>query len=216
MRHADIEYLILYLTELSWNIPKNLYVLGSNIGRGCGATKTRSVAVDKSLMRTVRHAPGLSLYEISKILHWSNGKVDGSLRRLINSRKVLVSAVERDGRRVNLVYPRPTRPHDVVEIPISLLKLGNPLWKDDAFIYALDSTTVGITGTCNPEWEKLACFAKKVKLTPEKERFLIKLPRQFMDFYHLESKHVTRTVNSNNVLLTIDGQLITSKPYPAR
>lgn len=178
--------------------------------------KTRSVAVDESLMRTVRHAPGLSLYELAKLLHWTNGKVDGSLRRLINSKRVLVNAVERDGRRVNLVYPRSTRPHDVVEIPVSLLKLANPVWKDDAFIYALDSTTVGITGTRNPEWEKLACFAEEVKLNPEGKRFLVKLPRQFMDFYHLESKHVTKTINSNNVLLTIDGQLVTSKPYPAR
>ena len=172
--------------------------------------------VDQTLLRTVKQAPGLSLYELGKLLDWSNGKVDGSLRRLINSKRILVNVVQRSGRNVNLVYLRTMRPHDIIDVPKSLLRLGNPTWKDNGFIYALDSTTIGITGTPNSEWGDLACFRERVKLTNEQNRFTIKLPKRFVDFYHLGDKHITKTVNANNVLLTIDGRMVTSKQYPAK
>ena len=167
-------------------------------------------------MSTIRKAPGLSLYELGQVMKWSNGKVDGSLRRLLNERKVVISAIERNGRPVHLVYPKHRLDYNIVEIPKSLLKTGNPTWKDAAFFYALDNLSFGITGKRFPDWEQVSSFSEKVKLLNEKDRLVVTIPEKFTNFYHLSEKRVTKSIADNNVLLTINGTIIESMAYPAQ
>lgn len=177
---------------------------------------SRSVPVDGMLLTTIKRAPGLSLYELRQIMKWSNGKVDGSLRRLLNERKIVINAIERNGRPVHLVYPKHRLPYNIVEIPKSLLKLRNPTWKDAAFFYALDSLSFGVTGERFPEWERIASFKEKVALVNKKDRLVVTIPKIFVSFYRLSEKRLTKSVADNNVLLTVNGSIIESKAYPAK
>jgi len=172
-----------------------------------------SVGVDGTLMCAVRETPGLSLYELSTRLKWSIGKTDGSVRRLTNARRLLINAVERNGRLVTLVYPRQKQASDIVQVPKSLLKLGNPLWKDVGYVYALDYANIGITGEPSADWKKQGCHVEKAKLVSKKDRFVLRIPERIANFYHLSDKHVVKTVNGNRIILTIDGRVILNKRY---
>jgi len=177
---------------------------------------SRSGPVDHMLLTTIRKEPGLSLYELGQVMRWSNGKVDGSLRRLLNERKIVINAIERNGRPVHLVYPKRRLPYNMVEIPKSLLKLGNPTWKDAAFFYALDNLSFGITGRRFVDWERVSSFTEKVKLLNEKDRLVVTIPEKFVNFYRLSEKRLTKSIADNNVLLTINGTIIENMAYPAK
>lgn len=173
--------------------------------------------VDDMLLQVIRQNPGLSMYELAKLLKWSIGKTDGSVRRLTNSNKVQICSIERNGRRVTLVYPKSRKSFDeTVEVPKKLLTIGNPLWKDNGYVYALDDTNIGITGKPFSQWQNNASFREKVKLVDKKDHFALKIPQRFVAFYHLQDKHLTKTVNGNRLILTIDGRLISHKSYPAK
>ena len=113
---------------------------------------------DKLVLEVIRNFSGLSQYELARKLKSSSGLVDGSIRRLLKQNEVFIQVLERNGRRVNLVYPKEQKPSDVIEVPAELLKTGNPLSGQNAFAYALDSSTIGISGEEMPEWSDISCF----------------------------------------------------------
>lgn len=178
--------------------------------------RTLSVTVDDTLLHLIRTNPGLSLYELSKLLGWTIGKTDGTLRRLNNAGKIQITSIERNGRLVTLVYPREHKAKDILEVPKRLLVVGNPLWKDTGHLYALDNSTIGITGEPLKQWRKISCFHEKVPLRNNEDRFSLRIPDRFVSFYNLNAKHFTKTVNGNRIILTIDGTIVGRRPYPAR
>ena len=169
-----------------------------------------SVERDRFLLTAVRNSPGLSLYELRKLTKWPTGRVDGSLHRLLNGRRILIHSLDRNGRRVNLVYPRQKLRTDLIEIPMKSIKLGNPIWKDHAFFYALDNLSFGVTGERFPDWLKNAAFQAKVKPHHVQKSIRLSIPRRFQEFYHLKNNHTTVTLSDNNVLVTITGRIISS------
>ncbi|TET26015.1 MAG: hypothetical protein E3J73_05245 [Candidatus Bathyarchaeum sp.] len=172
---------------------------------------------DQILFDIIRNNSGLSLYELSKKVKWKIGRVDGSVRRLLNSAKVHVKVVERDGRKVHLVYPKDARAFsDIIEVPSDLLKTSNPIWRDEAFLYALDNVTIGISGHDFPDWNEIACFKSKISIEREERgNVFVKLPQKFWDFYNLEKKHRVVSINGNNILVTVSGDIIETKGYPS-
>ena len=120
---------------------------------------------DRILLETIKEYPGLSQYELAKKLKWQSGRVDGAIRRLLNEGQVVIKTLERNGRRVNLVYPEDSKPANVVVVPEALLHVGNPTWLDSAFIYALDSTTIGVSGHEMPEWAETNPHKKRQRQT---------------------------------------------------
>ena len=52
---------------------------------------------------------------------------------------------------MNLVYSKGQKPSDAVEVPVELPNMENREWGDEAFAYALDSSTIGISGKPTPE-----------------------------------------------------------------
>ena len=110
---------------------------------------------DEILMKIIREYPGLSQYELARKLKWSFGRVDSSVRRLMKLNKVFLRVVERNGRRVNLVYPKDKKPSTFLEVPMELLEVGNPIWNDKAYFYALDSSTIGVSGSEMLEWKEI-------------------------------------------------------------
>ena len=114
----------------------------------------RGLGFRQNLIRHHNRLPGLSQYELTKKLKWNSGHVDGAIRRLVNQNLIVIKGFERNGRIVNLIYPKDSKPADLIEVPINLLQLENGQWQDCAFVYALDSTTIGITGT-KPRMERI-------------------------------------------------------------
>jgi len=172
---------------------------------------------DKLLLDVIKDYPGLSQYELAKKMKSSCGLIDGSIRRLLIEKAIFLRAVERNGRRVNLTYPKEQKPSNRLEVPIELLKTENPLWDQNAFIYALDNSTIGISGKEIAEWKEISCFQEKIPVEKENAGSKIKLiiPESFMRFYNMEKKHRIVTINGNNILITISGDIIEDKKYPS-
>lgn len=176
---------------------------------------------DEILLEVIEKHPSLSQYELSRKLRWSSGRVDGSVRRLLKSNKIFLRVIERNGRRVNLVYPKEQKPAKIIEVPSELLEGGNPVWRDEAFFYALDSSTIGISGRDIEEWRDISCFAETVHLRRESARAhregrtLLPIPENFWRFYNLDRKHRVVSINGNNLLVTVSGDIIEDRNYPS-
>jgi len=170
---------------------------------------------DRILLDTIEKHPGLSQYELARKLEWNAGRVDGSIRRLLNAKRIFIRVLERNGRRVNLAYPREQKPLDVIEVPAELLRRGNPLWSENAFVYALDSSTIGISGRKMPEWKETSCFSERTPIKETDGKISIQLPEKLWRFYNLERKHRTVTINGDNLLITVSGDIVEEKKYPS-
>jgi hypothetical protein len=136
--------------------------------------------------------------------------------RLLNEGRILIRVLERNGRRVNLVYPKEQKPVDVIEVPTELLKAGNPLWDEYAFVYALDSSTIGVSGREMPEREEISCFLEKIPIQTVEGKMVLKIPEKFSRFYNMERKYRVVSINGNNILITISGNIIDEKRYPVQ
>ena len=170
---------------------------------------------DKKLLETIKDYSGLSQYELANKLRSSSGLIDGSIRRLLAQKRIFIRVVERNGRRVNLIYSKEQKPPDLLEVPINLLERGNPLWDQSAFIYALDSSTIGVSGKEMPEWKEISCFHSKIALKKERNKIELEVPENFQRFYNLGRKHRTVSINGNNILITISGDIVQEKRYPS-
>lgn len=176
---------------------------------------TRGKSTDAVIERIVRDSPGLSLYALKRRTRWNIGKVDGSVRRLVNAGRVFAVSDERSGRRLTLIYPAEFRPTMTITVPSQLLETGNPAWTNEAYVYALDHHTIGIAGEPLPEWRKIASFSSKVGIKKDRNRLHLTIPKKFEEFYHLNTHYFTKTINANNILVTVGGQLVQSRPYPS-
>jgi hypothetical protein len=170
---------------------------------------------DEVLLNIIKKYPGLSQYELGKKLKWNAGRVDGSVRRLLNANRIFIRVLERNGRRVNLVYAKDQKPLNVIEVPAELLRTSNPIWNEHAFVYALDSSTIGISGREIPEWEEISCFLEKIPIKKMDGKVVVQIPEKFWRFYNLERKHRVVSINGNNLLITVSGDIIEEKKYPS-
>lgn len=170
---------------------------------------------DEKLLRLIQKYPGLSQYELARKLRWSSGRVDGSVRRLLGANRVYIRVLERNGRRVNLVYPEDEKPSNRIEVPTDLLTVSNPVWDENAFFYALDNSTIGVSGCEIPEWEESSCFVEQIPIHKTEEKVVLEIPKSFWRFYDLERKHRVVSVNGNNLLITVSGYIVKEKQYPA-
>jgi len=170
---------------------------------------------DDLLLDTIEKNPGLSQYELTRKLNWHSGHVDGSIRRLLKTNRIYIRVLERNGRHVNLVYPKDRKPSKVLEVPTELLKVANPVWNDYAFFHALDSSTIGVSGREISEWKEVSCFLERVLIQREDGRIVLQIPENFWRFYNLDRKHRVVSVNGNNILITVSGDIVEEKEYPS-
>ena len=170
---------------------------------------------DEILLDLVEKYPGFSQYELGKKLKWNAGRVDGSIRRLLNAGRIFIRVLERNGRRVNLVYAKDKKPLNVIEVPTELLHTSNPVWSEHAFVYALDNSTIGISGREMPEWEEISCFLERIPIEETDGKMIVQIPEKFWKFYNLNRKHRVVSINGNNLLITVSGDIIEEKDYPS-
>ena len=170
---------------------------------------------DEILAETIKKYPGLSQYELGKKLRWPSGHVDGSIRRLLKANEIFIRVLERNGRHVNLIYPKDQKPSNIIEVPIDLLRTGNPIWNESAFVYALDSSTIGISGEQMTEWEEISCFSEKIPIRKSGETAVLQIPEKIVRFYNMERRHRVVSVNGNTILVTVSGEIVEEKKYPS-
>ena len=116
---------------------------------------------------------------------------------------------------MNLVYPKEQKPSDVIEVPVELLKTRNPLWRQNAFAYALDSSTIGISGEEMPEWSEISCFQASLKIRRVDGKLVLQIPEAFLRFYNMRRKHRVVSVKGNNLLITVSGDIVEEENYPS-
>jgi hypothetical protein len=175
----------------------------------------RGKQTDDILLEVITNFQGLSQYELGKKLDWKVGHVDGSIRRLLVSRKIFIKVMERNGKQVNLVYPSSQKPTNVIEVPMEFLEVGNPHWSQEAVIYALDSSTIGISGSQIQEWNAVAAFRTTIPVRMHGTKILLTIPKKFITFYNLDKKAYLTGISGGNVLITISGDIVKTKTYPA-
>jgi len=192
----------------------NLYTRGRS-SQMIAKRNKRGKESDEMLLEVIEKYPGLSQYELARKLKWPSGRIDGSIRRLLNANEIFIRVLERNGRRVNLVYPKNQKPSNIIEVPIGLLHAGNPVWSESAFAYALDNSTIGISGAEMPAWGEISCFLEKIPLEKYKEKIVVRIPEKIARFYNMERKHSVVSVNGNTILVTISGDIVEEKKYPS-
>ena len=165
-------------------------------------------------MKIINKNPGLSINKITRRIGWTKGRVDGSIRRLLKSKRIYIKVFDDCGRTSHFVYPYTLGLTNQIEVPDNLLRIGNPFWQE-AHVYGLDNITIGATGRANDEWEKEAW--KKIIVPTEKGngKVTFSLPDEFVRFYQLNKRDKTVAIGDNNILITVSGEILTEKNYPA-
>jgi hypothetical protein len=66
-----------------------------------------------------------------------------------------------------------------------------------------------------PEWAEISCFKEETPISREADKVLIEIPEKTKRFYDWERKHRVLSVNGNDILVTISGNLVEQKKYPS-
>lgn len=180
------------------------------------AMHKKGETTDSIVLKEITRRPGATISEIAETLGWSNGKVDGSVNRLLARGKVSVKHFLRRGMLVKRVYPSeyPVKPKNVLEIPKKIV--DQSLWKDFANIYALSRSIIGIAPKEIEEWERKSILKDRVNLQKNGENIIVTLPERFSDFYQLENSEINLSMVGDFVLATIESVLPVKLPstYP--
>lgn len=180
--------------------------------------RKRGEKTDAFVLTEVKQRPGSTVHEIAERLNWSNGRVDGSVNRLVSQGRIRVQHVLRKGTLVKRVYPieHVSKPRDIVEIPRNMI--DDKLWGETTEVYALSRTTIAISPNKIEEWEKRAFRRENVSIQRSDEALEIRLPRSISDFYQLENSEISLSTTGDLALVTVESTLMSvSLPptYPA-
>jgi len=178
--------------------------------------RRRGELTDSLVLKEVKRRPGSTIREISMRLNMSNGRVDGSVNRLVSQRKVKVKHFLRRGILIKRVYPVEFIPKskEIIEVPRELVE--DSLWKEEVYIYALSRSTIGISPQDVEEWDKKSILKEKAPLFKKEESLVVELPASISEFYQLENSEISFSMLDNLVLLTVESILPVSLPatYP--
>lgn len=180
------------------------------------AMRKKGEVTDSIVLEEIMKKPGVTVSEIAEALGWSNGKVDGSVNRLLLRGKVSVKHYLQRGMLVKRVYPEEysVKPRNTLEVPEKMV--DRSLWKDIAVVYALSRSTIGVAPKEVEEWEKKAFFKDRAAIQKDKENIIITLPEKFCDFYQLENSETSLSTVGNFVLATVESVIPVTLPptYP--
>lgn len=163
---------------------------------------------DELLLEAVKEYPGLSKYELAKKLKWTPGRVHGSVGRLLRAQEIFIKVLERNGRQVDLIYPKEQEPSNVIKVPAKLLNVRNPKWRENAFFYALDNSTIGVSGSPVEEWEEVAGFRSRTSVRRGEGEIFLTIPENFVEFYNLDRKAYLTGITGDNLFITISGEIV--------
>jgi hypothetical protein len=180
--------------------------------------RNRGVETDDIVLQTVHEKSGSTVHEIADGLGWTNGKVDGSINRLLKKGKVRVEHVIRRRALIKRVYPaeKIVRSPNVIEIPKE--EIAENMWKDEVFLYSLSRSSVAISATKFEEWEEKAFWKGTVAVKNENGKLLIELPEKLSSFYRLENSEISLSTSDDFALVTVESTIVPvqlSPSYPS-
>jgi len=159
---------------------------------------------DSVIFNKIKENPGISTYNIAKILGSSIGRVDGSISRLQRRGEIDVQYVLREGRMIKELYPKGFVTQQEAEVRLDKELLESPdKWKKRVHIYALDRITLGIAPFESDEWETKALAKEEVEVQESKDDLVIKIPPRLADFYIWKNSASDLTIIGGLALLTL-------------
>lgn len=172
------------------------------------ARRKVALTLEKRLLSMVKEAPGLSAYDASLKLHRPPATVHSAIKRMMRKGEIETRSILRKAGRVTLLYPNGyTFPDNtLIEIPRELIHVGNPTWLN-AFIYALNADSIGVSGEPVPEWEANCLWKEQVKVDCESTGIRVKLSEKIASFYQIGKKEIMQVFLNNKTLLTMTGTI---------
>ncbi len=164
-------------------------------------------STDALVLKQILNKPGIMISEIAQNLDCTNGKVDGSVNRLIAQGKALIKHNLKNGVLIKTVYPKDyeKQPINQIEIPSEMVNLDS--WTEKAYVYALSRSTIGIADHEIEEWNKKAFSVATVPTKKTAESLLLLLPHHFSDFYQLANSQTNLSAIGNLILVTVESVL---------
>ena len=173
---------------------------------------------DAAILGEVIKKPGITVSEIVRNLEWSNGKIDGGVNRLVSEEKVKVKHCLKRGMLVKMVYPADfdRKPRNLIEIPREMIDYD--LWKENAVLYSLSRSTIGIARREVQEWTEKAFSKQTVPIEKNGGSVILKIPRKLSSFYQFDNSEIGLSAVGDFVLVTVESILPVRLPvtYPAR
>ena len=178
--------------------------------------KEQAKKTDSALLDFLKKKPGaLSLYQIAREIGWSIGRVQKSIDRLLKKGLVTYKRAFLGGRSLKLIIPakmeadlQPVfvlrKPSDV-EIAVSTDMIEGELLQENAFLYALDRVSFGISSRREKKWHESSLFEAKVPVRKEENAIVLKIPKRISRFYLLPmtSYEISASPKRNKVIVSV-------------
>lgn len=171
---------------------------------------------DSELLDFLIDNPGVTMFDASKALGWTIGKVQGAVTRLEKSEQVVLEKVLKDGRVVNLLYPASYKnAPDIIEIDKELLNEPEQ-WTKQLNLYAMNRSTIVITPEPTESLEKNSFYKSTVVPNISNDKIVVKLPVTFVDFYQLQISDRDIASTGKEVFVTINSVIksLISEDHP--
>lgn len=168
--------------------------------------KERGEETDQEVLSFISTHPEATVSEIAFELEMSNGKVDGSIKRLEDKREIQVQYYRRNRGLVKKIKLINEIDHQYDEISFPLKSLNKKLWKEKAFFCALSRSAIKIT----PEENIIddCILVKESTIKKVDKNILVKIPEAFVNFYELPNSEIDVSGIGNELFLTIDSTVI--------
>lgn len=180
------------------------------------ARKKQAEETDRALLDFLSRKPGaLSLYQLAQEIGWSIGRVQKSVERLTKKELVTYRRAFLGGRSLKLIVP--TRMSSDLE-PLTVLKkpsnvevaipadiVDSECWGENAFLYALDRTSLGISSREENRWHESSLFESEVSLRKEEDAFMVTMPEKVYRFYwlYMSDYEVSASPKGSKVIISI-------------
>jgi|GEM_PF-2295395 hypothetical protein len=159
---------------------------------------------DSAVIGVIRQHPGISAYEISKLLRFNPGRVDGSVSRLQASGEIVTRYVLHEGRLTKEIFPKGFLPEKPKEISIDMDLLNSPAkWSSEVNVYALDRATIGISPDEIDEWNSKALVKERMQVSRNDGKLVVALSEKLLDFYIWENSSAEVSVVGDKALVTL-------------
>jgi hypothetical protein len=170
---------------------------------------------DSAVLQEIQNHSGTTISEIAQTLHWSNGKVDGSINRLLASNTITVKHYLQRGQLLKKVYPKnhETKPKKEIEIPINIIDPN--FWGNSVLVYALSRSTIGVAPKEVEEWNEKALFKDDVVTKRKEGKIVVKIPEKLEVFYQTGNSEISVAAVGNLVLVTFESILPINAPSTA-
>lgn len=183
---------------------KNLSELGAEARREIGEES------DRVLLYKLTESPGLTIYELSKELGWTKGRVQGSIIRLLQQNAIRKKKVVLNDRILTKIFPAEYKEPEIGMVEVTDNVIVPELWKTHAYAGAMNRVLIKIVPEQSSDALKgKAFFYEKIPIERKTNSITFQLPQRFKDFYMLNNSilGVSTNVKGDAIFVTIEGTI---------